>query len=233
MGSWQQLAALALALCAVSGGDSLPACNFPPSLWCSSWEIAVACQVEKHCPNLHRRPPAAPPVSVSLYYESLCPACRMFLVTQLFPTWLMLNDITNITLVPYGNAQTCLMYHLKDVQQYFPVIFCMESGPAVSANLEACLQIYAPSAQLADIQACVKGDLGNKLMHHNAQLTDALDPPHNYVPWIVINEKHTQALQDQAQKALFMLVCKMYTGEKPDACNQGEAESKTSSLSLN
>ncbi|XP_067411081.1 gamma-interferon-inducible lysosomal thiol reductase [Emydura macquarii macquarii] len=252
MGRWLLAAlALAVALCVVSGDGSLPACNYPPMLWCSSWKIAVACQVEKQCPNLYRRLSAASPVSVSLYYESLCPACRGFLVTQLFPTWVMLYDIMNVTLVPYGNTQeknvsgqwkfecqhgaaeclgnmveTCLMYHLKDVEQYFPVIACMESGTAVSDNLEPCLQVFASTAQLAEIKACVTGDLGNKLMHRNAQLTDALVPPHNYVPWIVVNGKHTDALQARAQSALFRMVCEMYTGEKPDACKDGGAESQ-------
>ncbi|XP_074834309.1 gamma-interferon-inducible lysosomal thiol reductase [Carettochelys insculpta] len=252
----------ALALWALSWGDAQPACNYPPQLWCSSRKIAVACQAEKHCPKFHLRPPAPQPVALSLYYESLCPACAKFLVTQLFPTWLMLHDILNITLVPYGNAmeknvsgrwqfqcqhgeeeclgnmlETCLMYHLQDFEQYFPVIFCMESGTSVVDNLAACLQVYAPTAKLADIQACVKGDLGNKLMHRNAQMTDALNPPHDYVPWILVNGKHTTELQGRAQSALFRMVCEMYTGEKPDACKDAGARvpavRKTKSLCRN
>uniref|UniRef100_A0A8C0HJY2 Gamma-interferon-inducible lysosomal thiol reductase n=1 Tax=Chelonoidis abingdonii TaxID=106734 RepID=A0A8C0HJY2_CHEAB len=187
-------------------------CGSSPPL--ALWQAAptASAGLQKLCPKFYHRPQAANPVSLSLYYESLCPGCRGFLVTQLFPTWVMLSDIMNITLVPYGNAQeknvsgkwqftcqhgeaecrgnmieTCLMYQLNDFFQSFLVIFCMESAGSVVENLEACLQVYAPTVQLAEIKSCVTGDLGNKLMHHNAELTDALKPPHNYVPWILVN----------------------------------------------
>ncbi|NXQ82875.1 GILT reductase, partial [Nyctibius grandis] len=238
------LALLALvALLAPGLGVALPGCDYPAHLWCSSWEIAVACQAESRCANLSRR--AAAPVELSLYYESLCPACREFLVQQLFPTWLLLPaEALNITLVPYGNAEernvsgkwdfqcqhgpeeclgnmieTCLMDEAKDFGTYFPVIFCMESGSSVTKNLEAqCLQVYAPQLDAGRIAACVQGDTGTALMHRNAQLTEALNPPHNYVPWVVINGKHTDELQAQAQTSLLQLICRLYQGEKPEAC---------------
>uniref|UniRef100_A0A8D0GX01 Gamma-interferon-inducible lysosomal thiol reductase n=1 Tax=Sphenodon punctatus TaxID=8508 RepID=A0A8D0GX01_SPHPU len=245
MGPAWLLLLLPAAAC-VPGSVSGTGCPYPARLWCSSPEISRACQAEEHCAQLarYRRAQHPVPVPVSLYYESLCPACRDFLTAQLFPTWLMLRTIMNITLVPYGNAQeknesgkwhfdcqhgqkeclgnmmeTCLIHLLKNPDDYFPIIFCMESGTKLVENLPACMQIYAPSVKLEEIMACVKGDLGNKLMHNNAQLTEALSPKHQYVPWILIDGKHTDEIQARAQGALFRLVCDLYKGEKPDACN--------------
>ncbi|KAF1653800.1 Gamma-interferon-inducible lysosomal thiol reductase, partial [Eudyptes chrysocome] len=260
--------ALLVALLAPGLGVAFPGCDYPAHLWCSSREIAVACQAESRCANLSR--PAATPVELSLFYESLCPACRMFLVQELFTAWLLLpTEALSITLVPYGNAEvgagpnrcrgcsprrrrprsdrlvlqernvsgkwhfqcqhgpeeclgnmieTCLMHEAQNFSTYFPVIFCLESGSSVSKNLEACLQVYAPQLDGGRIAACVRGDTGAALMHRNAQLTEALDPPHQYVPWILINGKHTDELQEQAEASLLGLICRLYQGEKPKAC---------------
>ena len=95
--------------------------------------------------------------------------------------------------------------------------------------------MYAPQLDAGRITACVQGELGTALMHRNAQLTDALDPPHQYVPWVVINgvggaqgseggrgdrpcdeqphvspQKHTDELQAEAQSSLLRLVCQLY-----------------------
>ena len=40
--------------------------------------------------------------------------------------------------------------------------------------------------------------------------TEALDPAHEYVPWIVVNGKHTDEIQTQAMTNLVALVCKLY-----------------------
>ncbi|XP_075300264.1 gamma-interferon-inducible lysosomal thiol reductase [Opisthocomus hoazin] len=234
---------LALAALLAPGlGAATRGCDPPAHLWCSSPEIAVACQAERRCANLSR--PAAAPVELSLFYESLCPACRWFLVQQLFTAWLLLPaEALSVTLVPYGNAaernvsgkwefecqhgpeeclgnmlEACLMHEAKNFSTYFPVIFCLESGSSVTKNLEACLQVYAPQLDGGRIAACARGDAGAALMHRNAQLTEALDPPHEYVPWIVVNGKHTDELQEQAEASLLGLICSLYQGEKPKAC---------------
>ncbi|OXB73120.1 UNVERIFIED_CONTAM: hypothetical protein H355_012045 [Colinus virginianus] len=151
---------------------------------------------EEHCANV-----TAPPVQLSLYYESLCPACRGFLARQLFTTWLMLpQGVLNITLVPYGNAQE------RNVSGKWQ--FQCQHGP--EECLGNMLQVYAPHLDEGRIAACARGELGAALMHRNAQRTDALDPPHQYVPWVVINGKHTDELQEQAQSSLLRVVCRLY-----------------------
>ncbi|NWR81631.1 GILT reductase, partial [Centropus unirufus] len=227
------------ALLAPGLGVALPGCDYPAQLWCSSPEITIACQAEIRCANLSR--PAAP-VELSLFYESLCPACRAFLALQLFPAWLLLpSQVLNVTLVPFGNAQernvsgkweflcqhgpeeclgnmieACVMHEAKDFSASFPVIFCLEAGSSVTKNLEAvcpppvppfagnasprgcpratraplspqCLQVFAPQLDPQRVTSCVRGDLGAALMHRNAQRTAALSPPHQFVPWVVVN----------------------------------------------
>lgn len=50
-----------------------------------------------------------------------------------------------------------------------------------------CLGLFDPSLKWETVDSCVKGDVGNQLMHQNALKTNALKPPHNYVPWVTIN----------------------------------------------
>ncbi|XP_028284441.1 gamma-interferon-inducible lysosomal thiol reductase [Parambassis ranga] len=225
------------------GGCSLSSsCSYPPAKWCSSPESAVQCGVLKPClvSNFTKSRQTADPIQVGLYYESLCPGCRMFLTEMLFPTWLMLGDIMSVTLVPYGNAQekpdgskyifecqhgaqeclgntieTCL---LNMTNMAFPIIFCMESSSDVIGSAKTCASLYSPELDWGKVMKCVNGDAGNQLMHQNALETAALKPPHQYVPWITINGEHTEDLQDKAMASLYNLVCSMYKGTKPPAC---------------
>ncbi|KAL7849383.1 hypothetical protein SRHO_G00210060 [Serrasalmus rhombeus] len=182
-------------------------------------------------------------VNVSLYYESLCPGCRQFLVGELMPTFFMLNDIMNVELVPYGNAQekqsagkyeficqhgaeecqgnmieTCMLNKMGGYA--YLVINCMEMSRDVVNAAKPCTDLFSDTPWKT-IDSCVNGDEGNKLMHQNAVKTGALKPPHQYVPWVTINGEHTDDLQDKAMSSLFNLVCSLYKGEKPPACTLG------------
>ncbi|XP_076601276.1 gamma-interferon-inducible lysosomal thiol reductase [Chaetodon auriga] len=226
-------------------------CTYPPSKWCSSLESAVQCGVLKEClhSNFTRSTQKADPVEVALYYESLCPGCRAFLSNMLFPTWVLLNDIMSVNLVPYGNAEekpdgqkyifecqhgeqeclgnmieTCL---LNMTEMAFPIIFCMESSSDVIKAAKPCLELYSPELAWDTVMSCVKGDLGNQLMHQNALETKGLNPPHQYVPWITINGEHTDDLEEKAMASLFNLVCSLYKGAKVPACGGGQGHYKS------
>jgi len=62
-------------------------------------------QVEKQCSYMRQR--LAAPVLVAVYYESLCPDSRDFIVDKLQKVYNKLSNITFLELVPYGNAKVC------------------------------------------------------------------------------------------------------------------------------
>eukprot|EP00063_Salmo_salar_P070693 XP_014045528.1 PREDICTED: gamma-interferon-inducible lysosomal thiol reductase-like [Salmo salar] len=219
-------------------------CSYSPSQWCTSLDSAIECGVLKQCLETNATKPNTldQSVQVELYYESLCPACRYFLTSQLFPTWTMLQDAMNVTLVPYGNAEEsfdgkkyqftcqhgeeeCLGNMLETCifsvtgSNAFQIIYCMEASTDVVKAGEKCVELYDPNTKWDSIMTCVKGDQGNQLMHQNAVKTGALKPAHDYVPWIVINGEHTEELQDKAMSSLFVLICSMYKPSKPEACS--------------
>ncbi|KAJ0059031.1 hypothetical protein NL108_007308 [Boleophthalmus pectinirostris] len=218
-------------------------CAHSPFTWCSSLQAAVRCGVLEQCleANITRARQTADPVKVELYYESLCPACINFITTMLLPTMVLYGDIIDLTLVPYGNAQesfdgkkyifkcqhgeeecvgnmieACLL-NLTGSDAYLP-IFCMEASNDAAKAAHSCVDLFAPDLSWERLMKCVNGDLGNQIMHQNALKTQALKPPHTYVPWITINGVHTEELQDQAFSALGPLACSMYQGEKPAMC---------------
>ncbi|KAG8593958.1 hypothetical protein GDO81_001008, partial [Engystomops pustulosus] len=133
-----------------------------------------------------------------------------------------------------NTIEACIMHHLMDIQSYFPIIFCIEISSNVTSALGPCLAAFQPELSVKTVMDCVNGDLGNKLMHENAMKTDSLNPPHDYVPWVVVNGQHNDTLQDRAISALLNLICEMYTGTKPEACSgKGMTPLKRDSVCLN
>lgn len=194
-------------------------------------------------------PDDAPKIELALYYESLCPDCQLFIRQQLYPTYLKVSDIINLTLVPYGNAEerkigdkwvfqcqhgpkecegnlieTCAISLLKDISASLPFVYCFEKNIEGSEEPTTVAQSCAKSLKIDydSIEACVSGPLGNELEHKMAAMTDALEPQHQYVPWVTVNGKHTEKIQNMAQRNLLKLVCEYYTGPKPKDCEKQE-----------
>jgi len=114
----------------------------------------------------------AEPVKVDLYYESLCPGCRYFFETQLYPAFYKFRGlgVLNVGLFPYGNAkeeqksdgswkftcqhgkkectgniiEACIMSYLdNDSDKYIPVINCMEGSENPIKSSRGCLAALA------------------------------------------------------------------------------------------
>ena len=67
----------------------------------------------------------------------------------------------------------------------------------------------------------MRSSMGNQLEHKVALKTEALNPPHRYVPWLVANGQHTDTIQNEVGSNLLAYVCRNYKGtKKAAACNQ-------------
>ena len=67
----------------------------------------VTMQVEQQCHYILRHLSAS--VRLGLFYESLCPDSRDFIVNQLQDAYSKLSNITHLELIPYGNAKVCTL----------------------------------------------------------------------------------------------------------------------------
>ncbi|KAH9508278.1 Gamma-interferon-inducible lysosomal thiol reductase [Bulinus truncatus] len=220
-------------------------CNVPSKFWCSSEEIALKCGVFEQCQkqewSVHKE---AGLVNFTVYYESLCPDCKNFITTMLFPSYQKISSIMNLSLVPYGNARekqvgdhwefecqhgeeecigniidTCAIAIVKNIAVYFPFINCMEASSAKPLDAAKVCASKFP-VPLDAILNCSRSSIGNRLEHEMAAQTEALKPPHQYVPWVTLNGVHTEDIEKAAEEDLVKLICDTYKGTKPPACDE-------------
>ncbi|KAK8941007.1 hypothetical protein KSP39_PZI010544 [Platanthera zijinensis] len=195
---------------------------------------------------------ASDKVSLALFYEALCPFCSSFIVNSLSR---ILSDglisIVDLRLVPFGNAQigshssiscqhgapecflntveACAINAWPDVQQHFSFILCVEKL-VVENNYndwESCFQRTGlDSHPLVD---CYNSGHGQEIELQYASQTIALQPPHRYVPWVVVSGLPLYDDYDNFESH----VCKAYQGELPIACQRLPPKiSQTNKISL-
>ncbi|KAH8954067.1 hypothetical protein BDL97_08G060500 [Sphagnum fallax] len=178
-------------------------------------------------------------VKVELYSESLCPYCANFIINYLNPFFNNgLIDIVELRIIPYGNAhihadgsltcqhgqdecylniiQTCAIRLWPKVTDWFPFIYCLEKLPRATAAQDWKSCVEPSHLDLAPLLECSASPLGEKLELEFAAETDRLQPPHKYVPWVLVNgEPLYENYEDVA-----IYVCKDYQGTKPAVCSR-------------
>ncbi|KAF8018775.1 hypothetical protein BT93_H3624 [Corymbia citriodora subsp. variegata] len=179
-------------------------------------------------------------VSLGLYYESLCPYSADFIVNHLariFESDLISH--VDLNLVPWGNAKIkgnttfdcqhgpseCLLNTVEacaidiwpDLNEHFPLIYCIEKLVYSHdfTQWESCFEPLGLDSKL--VSDCYAGGRGKELELEYAAETNALQPPHQYVPWVVVDGK---PLYDDYEN--FMgYICEAYSGTaKPEACSE-------------
>ncbi|KAF9609877.1 hypothetical protein IFM89_018962 [Coptis chinensis] len=150
-------------------------------------------------------------VKVALYYETLCPACSNFMVNNL--SEIFRNELINIidlNLVPYGNAklhnttitcqhgpdecflntvEACAIHAWPDLNEHYRFIYCIESLVIAEQDYswDSCFEKTGLPRKPVD--DCYYGKTGQQLEVQYAKETDSLKPPHEYVPWVTVNDR--------------------------------------------
>ncbi|XP_066391520.1 gamma-interferon-responsive lysosomal thiol protein-like isoform X2 [Miscanthus floridulus] len=176
-------------------------------------------------------------VAVALYYESLCPYSARFVVNHLAKVFVDgLLEVVDLTLVPYGNArihtggviscqhgpyecllntvEACAIDAWPDLDVHFSFIYCVEDLVVKRQykDWESCFQKLGLDPE--PVTQCYNSEHGHKLELEYANQTNALEPPHRYVPWVVVDGQ--PLLEDYENFEAY--TCKAYKGTPPKAC---------------
>ncbi|KAL1558532.1 gamma-interferon-responsive lysosomal thiol protein-like [Salvia divinorum] len=179
-------------------------------------------------------------VALELYYETLCPYCSNLIVNYLYKIFESdLISITDLKLIPYGNAkiksngtivcqhgkyecilntvEACAIDTWPKVKDHFPFIYCVESLVYHDnyTYWETCFEKLGLDA--TPVMDCYNSDRGTKIELKYAAQTNALEPPHTYVPWVVVDG---QPIYDDYRN-FKSYICEAYKGTpKPSSCSE-------------
>ncbi|KAI2795983.1 hypothetical protein RDWZM_004640 [Blomia tropicalis] len=172
---------------------------------------------------------------MELYYETLCPYCNEFVVNQLVPTYKKLVNYVNFEVIPFGNVkvtigpdgiplfkcqhgaaecfgnrvQACAIDINQNLTLSLDYIYCMYNDPDWKNTYDTWKRCATKlSMDWKTVEICNEGKRGFELIKINWKRTTNLIPPKEYVPWIVIDGKHTETMQKEAQADLLSYLCK-------------------------
>ena len=127
----------------------------------------------------------------------------------------------------YNTIEGCALAKIPGPTQQFDFLQCIEQHDEnraadqdyAAVTRDCAHHTHVDAAVLTTLQHCVTSPEGNDLDHAMAVKTQALDPPHQYVPYLVVNGVHDETSQTAITESLFRYVCAVYTGpHKSSAC---------------
>jgi len=185
-------------------------------------------------------------VDIGVYYETLCPYSRRFITQQLGPTFQDLGKYMNVDFNPAGNAKLnndftiscqhgeaecqagimtgCILQHF-DIDQkasLVPLITCIENGvadPFDASVVQQCMDsngITSPTFEEVSTCANTQEGLGHFIFF--LLRTQELNPPHQYVPWILFNGVHNETLYNESKKDLKGVLCNYFLDNLVPEC---------------
>lgn len=183
-------------------------------------------------------------LTVSVYYECLCPDSIRFINNQLYPTHQALGRHFNVEFKPFGFAewtekpdggydftcqhgpqecegnlyQACLLNLPSLVHNdYVKLIDCIEAETHPEEATQICMErcgIIFPSYE--DVNQCHKTTQGETILHAIGVETKSLEPKVNYVPWVMFNGEWKEEWQNQAEGNLKNLLCEEFLPDVPE-----------------
>merc|ERR1712110_759864 len=175
------------------------------------------------------------PISIQVYYETLCPDSIAFVAQQLYPTYQNLGQYLNIEFIPFGFAsyvpsgdggwdftcqhgpyecsgnlyQACLINALKnDNALLVEVINCIMSDMSPHTATEKCMQnLWWIPTTFEEIEECHSGEIGENLLHEFGLQSESLDPSFYFIPWITIDNVWNEAEFEASLVDLQGLLC--------------------------
>ena len=127
----------------------------------------------------------------------------------------------------YNIIEACALAKIDCPLQAFQYIDCIErndesrdpSQDYYKVAMTCCKLLDLPEDTISAMEDCATGAEGIELEHEAAVKTDSLDPPHQFVPYVVVNGEHDDDVQNDISDSLFKYVCKAYLGpNKSSAC---------------
>jgi interferon gamma-inducible protein 30 len=135
----------------------------------------------------------------------------------------------------YNTVEACALAKIDDPLLAFQYIDCIERSDDsrdpqqdyYKVAIACCELTKIPDATVVQMEECATGLEGIQLEHEAAVKTEALDPPHTYVPYVVVNNSHSDDVQEAITDSLFNYVCGAYLGVNKSAACPGETETET------